>query len=153
MVHAPPPGMSGGPSGPFRDRCGRCGGALRRTELTGKPQEEDHFRGCQFLLRALLIAQYVGELEQAASESQGQGAARGDRRRQRHLQKSAKELSAAACSGNPIVAIHKLADQYAAGYQRRAKPAETAEMLMQACRALAEGKGPAPIAPVAEDDA
>lgn len=126
-------------------RCGWCGGALYRTEATGQPQQRDHEAGCKFFSRAVQVMRYVQELELAASDAKGRGASR---RSQQYLQKSVKELSAAACVGDPIRAIEILADVYAAKYEKGVKPAETAEMLMKAGRALAEGKDPAPITPI-----
>lgn len=56
--------------------------------------------GCEFFHRAVQVMRYVYELEQAASELAGRQASRVDRRR-KYLQKSVKELAAAACSDNP----------------------------------------------------
>ena len=84
---------------------------------------------------------YAKELQQAASEATGRGSAR------QYLQKSAKDLAAAACAGDPARAVERLAKDYKAGCEKGAKQAEAAEMLMRACEALARGKDPAPIIP------
>jgi hypothetical protein len=84
---------------------------------------------------------YVKELERVVSELEDQGASRSNRQRQKYLKKSAQELTAAACRSNPARAINELADQYEKG----AKSAVDAGLLMQACRALGQGKDPAPI--------
>jgi len=84
----------------------------------------------------------------AASDPPGGGASRSDRRwQQQWLHKSAKKLSEAACTGNPVHAVGGLAEEYRAECEKGLKQAGLAEMLRQACQALAEGKNPASIAP------
>jgi hypothetical protein len=82
---------------------------------------------------------YVAELKRAASA--------GVDRRRRYLQKSAKDLTTAACTDDVVLAINRLARRYEDESQRGAKTDATAEMLMQACKALAQGQDPAPIPP------
>jgi hypothetical protein len=150
MVQGPPMGPPGPPSRPrggppdsFRsERCAQCLGALYRTKATGQPWQEDHEQGCEFFSRALQVMRYVKELKRAASEPESQSASRGERR---YLQKRVKEISAAACADNPILAISVLAHKYAAECETNTKRAKTADMLMQACQALVQGKDPAPI--------
>jgi hypothetical protein len=89
---------------------------------------------------------YVEEVNRASSEPMGRGTARSDRQRQQYLQKSAAELTAAACAGDPADAVKELARNYRV--EKDPKLAETARMLRQACEALAQGKDPAAIAPV-----
>jgi len=92
---------------------------------------------------------YVDELKRSASRSAvpwGRGW-----RRRKYLRENAKELSAAACTSDPVAALKTLGDLYQAECQksgRRAKSsgkAEMAEMLMRACGQLAAGKDPAPM--------
>jgi hypothetical protein len=123
-------------------RCVACGGALYRTQASGEPQQQDHEAGCKLFSRAVQLMRYVRELELAASDPKGLGASR---RWQKYLKKETKELSAAACVGDPIRAIRIFADKYAAECGKGTKSAEVAEMLMKACQALAEGQDPAPI--------
>jgi hypothetical protein len=135
----------GGPPSPFRSgRCACCGEALHGTKVAGRPQREDHELGCEFSDRAVQVMRYVDELERAASELAGRQASRSDRRR-KYLQKSTKELTAAACADDPVLAIGRLADQYAAETKKGAEPDDIAEILMHACQALAQGRHPATI--------
>jgi hypothetical protein len=76
---------------------------------------------------------YAKELEQVSA---GSG---------RYLRKSIKELSAAACAGDPVHSITILARKYGDDAKNSTKQAEVAQMLSQACQALAQGKKPAPI--------
>ena len=87
---------------------------------------------------------FVEELKRAASETEG----RGSRRRRRYLHDGAKELSAAACADDPILAVGSLADKYEDEYEKGAKQADAAEMLSRACQDLARGKDPGPITPI-----
>jgi hypothetical protein len=90
---------------------------------------------------------YVDELQRSASESAapwGPG-----RRRRKYLRENAKKLSVTACTSDPVAALRTLGDLYQAEYDtpgKRATMPEMAEMLMLACRQLALGKDPAPIA-------
>ena len=146
MAEAPPPRLPGGPPGAFRSsRCGWCGGMLYDTLATGQPQREDHEPGCEFLDRAVQVIRYAKELQQAASEWLGRGVNRKDRKWLRYLEKSAIELSAAACADNPGLAVDGLAKKYAVECEKDVKKAGVAEMLSEACRALAKGHDPAPI--------
>ena len=115
-----------------------CGGDLRRTKAAGHPVQADHQPGCEVFSKAVQVMRYAEELGRAA-------AAGGDRKRRRYLQESAKDLSAAACVDDVVLAVNRLAFQYEKESQRGAKTSATAEMLMQACKALAQGKDPAPI--------
>jgi len=80
--------------------------------------------------------QYVQELQRAAAGSGG-----------RYMRRSIKELSTAACAGDPVIAIATLARKYTGDVEKGIKQAGVAEMLNQACQALAQGKDPAPISP------
>jgi hypothetical protein len=93
---------------------------------------------------------YAGEVNRSASQSSalwGRG-----RRRRKYLRESAKQLSAAACTSDPVAALKTLGDLYKAECEtpdERAKSLEKtaiAERLMRACGQLALGKDPAPIA-------
>ncbi len=121
-------------------RCTKCGGALYRTERAGQPQQGDHQADCEVFGRAVQVMRYAQELELAASQSRGIS-----RQRRGYLRRKAKELSAVACTGDPVRVIAIAADKYAVECEKGAKPADAAEMLLKACRALAEGKDPAPI--------
>jgi hypothetical protein len=135
MATAPPPPSAGAAPPPFGgNRCGWCGGSLYATEATGRPQPEDHETGCKFFDTAVQVMQYVVELEQASAGSGG-----------RYLRKSIKQLSAAACAGDPVRAITILARKYDTDAKKSTKRAEAAEILSQACQALTQGKKPAPI--------
>jgi hypothetical protein len=137
MVTAPPPGLPGAPPPPFEgNRCLYCGGSLYATQATGRPQPDDHEPHCDFFERAVQVMQYVQELERAAAGSGG-----------RYVRKGIKELISAACAGDPVRAITTLARKYAADAKKGIKEAAAAEMLNQACQALAQGKDPAPISP------
>jgi len=92
---------------------------------------------------------YVDELNRSASDSRalwGRG-----RRRRKYLRENAKKLSVAACTSDPVTALKTLGDLYQADCQtpgqrvKSPEQRELAEMLMQACGQLAEGKDPAPI--------
>ena len=115
------------------NRCGWCGGSLYATQATGQPQPGDHELGCKFFDTAVQVMAYVKELEQVSA---GSG---------RYLRKSIKELSAAARAGNPVHSITILARKYGDDAKKSTKKAEAAQMLGQACQALAQGKKPAPI--------
>jgi hypothetical protein len=117
------------------------------TEDTGRPDADDHQPGCECLERAVQVMRYAIELQRAASEPL-RGASRADRRRQHYLQKSAKELSAAACADNPVLALNRLAKKYAGDSKSKTIEAEAAEMVREACQALARGDAPALIAQV-----
>jgi len=144
MMYGPWDGEAPAPSrNSFRgNRCAGCGGELDLTNATGRPRREDHVPGCKFFDRALKVMRYAKELRQVASEPTGRGSDR-----QRYLQKNAEDLSAAACTGDPVRAVKRLAEKYKAECEKGAKQAEAAEMLMQACQALASCKDPAPITP------
>lgn len=151
MVTAPPPQPGGGPPGPFRsNRCVACGGELSGTQATGRPQRDDHLPNCTVFDRALQVMRYAEELRRTASETTGRSVFRADRRQQRYLQKKAKELSAAACADSPALAVGRLARQYEGEHGRGGKEAAIAEILMQACMALAQGQDPAPITSLSE---
>jgi hypothetical protein len=83
---------------------------------------------------------YVEELEQAAGGLERWA----DRRRRKYLQESAKEFSVAACADNPPRAIRALALQYETG-EKSINVAGANEVVIQACRALAQGKDPASV--------
>jgi hypothetical protein len=134
MVTAPPPSTPGrAPRRSGGNRCGWCGGSLYATETTGRPQPGDHELGCKFFDTAVQVMAYVKELERVSA---GSG---------RYLRKSIKELSAAACAGDPVHSIAILARKYGDDAKKSRKRAEAAQMLSQACQALAQGKKPAPI--------
>ena len=129
-------------------RCARCKGRLYYTRLKGQPQQEDHEPGCQAFSTASRMARYADELKQAAAEP-NQGGWRSNRRWRKYLLKSAKELSVAACASDPAAAVRDLGNQYQAECQAPGTPADLtrmAETLMRACRQLAQGEAPAPIA-------
>jgi hypothetical protein len=92
---------------------------------------------------------YVDELKRSASES---SVVWGRSWRRRYLRENAKKLSVAACESDPVAAISALGDLYQAECQTPGDPArlaektEIAETLMRACRQLAQGQDPAPIA-------
>jgi hypothetical protein len=127
------------------DRCGWCGGDLWGTKETGQPQSEDHLPDCEFFARACQVMQYVEKLQRATSEPTGRRPSGDVRRRQRYLQKSANELTRAACMPNPALAVGRLAKKYKAEYEKSNGQAKAAEMLSQACLTLAQGKDPGPI--------
>lgn len=132
-------------------RCAQCRGPLYQTKLKGQPRQEDHEQGCEAFIKAIRVMRYVDELKRSASEfpvAWGR-----NRRRRKYLREHAKKLSAAACASDPVAALRALADLYEAECQtpgrrvRVPEKTETAEMLMRACRRLAEGKEPAPVTP------
>jgi len=125
------------------NRCAGCGGQLYGTQAKGEPYPGDHMPRCKFLDRALQVTRYVKKLEQVASESTSLDESGSDRRR--YLQKSAKELSAAARAADPESAVRVLGERYAGECRDGARQAEVAEMLSQACQALARGEDPPPI--------
>jgi len=131
-------------------RCARCGGPLFHTKTKGQPRQEDHEQGCEAFIRAIRAMRYVDELKRSASESAGTWTR--TRRWRSYLRESAKELSVAACESDPVAAISTLGDSYQAECQKRGQgvkameQTEMAEMLMRACRRLALGQEPAPIA-------
>ena len=92
---------------------------------------------------------YVDELKQSAADS---AVAWARSWRRRYLRDNAKKLSVAACDSDPVAAVSALGDLYQAecqtGGKRVASPEKTemAEMLMLACRQLALGQDPVPIA-------
>ena len=92
---------------------------------------------------------YVNELKQSASES---AVAWGRSGRRKYLRESAKKLSVAACESDPAAAVGALGELYQAECETRGKrvpspeKTEMAEALMLACRQLALGQDPAPIA-------
>jgi hypothetical protein len=132
-------------------RCARCGGPLFHTKAKGQPRQEDHEQGCEAFIRAIRAMRYVDELKRSASASAGTWAR--TRRWRSYVRESAKKLSLAACASDPATAFSALAQAYEAECQipgRRAKTrqhTEMAEMLMRACRQLALGQDPGPIAP------
>lgn len=130
-------------------RCAQCKEPLYHTKAKGQPRQEDHEQGCEAFIRAIRVMRYVDELKRSASESP---AAWGrNRRRRKYLRENAKKLSAAACASDPVAALGALGDSCQAEGQtpgqrvRAREKAEMAEMLMRACRQLAQGKDPAPI--------
>jgi hypothetical protein len=131
-------------------RCARCKGPLYRTLGKGQPRQEDHEQGCEAYIKAMRIMRYVDELKRAAAQPGRR--TRDTRRRRKYLQTGAKEMSVTACQSDPEAAITALGDLYQAECQKPAKSAkvtertELAEMLMRACRQLARGQHPAPIA-------
>jgi hypothetical protein len=128
-------------------RCVRCNGPLYQTKLKGQPRQEDHEQGCEAFIRAIRVVRYADELKRAASDPH-QGGGRSNRRRRKYLLENAKKLSVAACEPDPAAAVHDLSDQYQAEGQARGAPADTTqltEMLMRACRRLAQGEAPPPI--------
>jgi len=92
---------------------------------------------------------YVDELKRSASGSRAVWGR--NRRRRKYLRENAKKLSAAACASDPVAALEALGDLCEAEAQtpgrrvRARDKAELAEMLMRACRQLAQGKDPAPV--------
>lgn len=138
MPYAPPLNL-------YSNRCAVCGQSLRRTVLTGKPERQDHAQGCLNFGKALKVMRYVDGLVQAGSELKGPVKSRQDRIQREYLAKGAKELTAAACADDVVLALGKLRDRYAAerGLERAA--AQIIEMLKQACEALVKGSDPAPI--------
>lgn len=129
-------------------RCAQCKGRLYHTRLKGQPRQEDHEQGCQAFISAMRVVRYADELKQAAAEP-NQGGWRRNRRWRKYLLKNAKKLSAAACESDPPAAVRDLGNQYQAECQAPGTPADLtqiAETLMRACRQLALGEAPAPIA-------
>lgn len=132
-------------SSPFGStRCDWCKGALYKTLATRRPQQKDHKEGCEYFRIAAKVMQYAEGLQAAASDPIGGDASRSGREQRRYLQRSAKKLSEAACTGNPVSAVEVLAEGYGAEWVKGADLA--AKMLMQACRQLAQGLDPEPIA-------
>jgi hypothetical protein len=128
-------------------RCVRCEGPLQHTKAKGQPRQEDHEQGCEAFITAFRIMQYVDELKRATARPDPEGQLRTHRRR-RYLREGAKTLTVAACEPDPAAAVGALGDFYQAQCQARGKPARTTElteMLMRACRQLAQGKAPAPV--------
>jgi len=131
-------------------RCARCGEPLFHTKAKGQPRQEDHQQGCEAFIRAIRAMRYVDELKRSASESAGTWIR--TRRRRSYVRESANKLSVAACESDPVAAISALGDFYQAECQTGGKRVkapertEVAEMLMRACRQLALGQAPAPIA-------
>lgn len=147
----PGPVPPGARRGTFRlIRCARCAGPLYHTKAKGEPRQEDHQPGCEAFIRAAGMMRYAAELRRAASES---AAVWGRSWRRRYLRENAKKLSVAACEGDPAGAVGVLGDLYQAECEARgsgvnfAEKTEMAETLMRACRQLALGQDPAPIAP------
>jgi hypothetical protein len=145
----PGPIPPGGRHGTIRlIRCVGCRGALYRTKAKGQPRQEDHEQGCEVFIRAMQVMRYADELKRSASESAPWG--RGWRRR-RYLRESAKKLSVAACTSDPVAAVKTLGDLYQAECQtpgqRVKRPEKTAmaKMQIRACEQLALGNDPAPI--------
>ncbi len=129
-------------------RCAQCKGRLYHTRLKGQPRQEDHEQGCQAFISAMRVVRYADELKQAAAEP-NQGGWRRNRRWRKYLLKNAKKLSAAACESDPPAAVRDLGNQYQAECQAPGTSAgltQIAETLMRACRQLALGEAPAPIA-------
>lgn len=129
-------------------RCARCKGRLYYTKLKGQPQQEDHEQGCAAFITAVRVVGYADELKQAAS-GPNQGGWRSNRRWRKYLLSNAKKLSVAACESDPPAAVRNLGHQYQAECQAPGTPADLtrmAETLMRACRQLAQGEVPAPIA-------
>jgi hypothetical protein len=131
-------------------RCVSCGGPLFYTKLKGQPRQEDHEQGCEAFIRAIRAMRYVDELKRSASESAGTWTH--TRRWRRYSRECAKRLSLAACEGDPVAAIGAVGDSYEAECQTGGKrlkaieQTEMAETLMRACRQLALGQDPGPIA-------
>ena len=129
-------------------RCARCQGPLYQTKLKGRPRQEDHEQGCEAFITAIRVERYADELKRAASEPSHPGW-RGNRRCRKYLLENVKRLSVAACEPDPAAAVQALGDQYLVEGQARDMPADTtrvAEMLMRACKLLAAGQAPPPIA-------
>ena len=132
--------------GPFRAmNCLKCGGPLRLTNARGRPQQEDHVGGCESFRLAVPVILYADELKQAAAGPNERRISRGDKKRREYLTKSAKELTTASCSANVSVALNSLLYQYKIKYFKNGQLAPTAQMLMEACSALAQGIAPAPV--------
>lgn len=128
-------------------RCAQCKGRLYHTRLKGQPRQEDHEQGCQAFIKAIRVVRYADELKRAASEP-NQGGWRSNRRWRKYLLENAKKLSVAACEPDPAAALRDLSDQCEAECRAPGTPADTtrmAEMLMRACRRLAQGEAPMPI--------
>lgn len=129
-------------------RCAQCKGSLYHTRLNQQPRQEDHEPGCPAFTMAIQVVRYAGQLKQAAAEPH-QGGWRRNRRWRKYLLENAKKLSVAALGSDPPAAVRDLGDQYQADGQASGAPADTtrmAETLMRACRQLALGEAPAPIA-------
>jgi len=146
----PGPVPPGGRQGTIRlIRCARCEGPLYHTKAKGQPRQEDHKQGCEAFITAIQVTRYVDELKRSASES---AVAWGRSWRRRYLRENAKKLSVAACESDPAAAISALGHSYQAQCStsskrgKAAEQTEMAKMLMQACRQLALGQNPAPIA-------
>lgn len=120
-------------------RCDYCGGMLHSTLSTGEPQQQDHFEGCEFFAVACLAAQYAKSLAGASS-----GSASSSRGGQKYLRKNAKELARAALTANPVAELEKLAVKYDAEYEKGIKQAAYAQLLSDACQALARCTTPSP---------
>jgi hypothetical protein len=131
-------------------RCVQCKGSLYRTMGKGQPRQEDHEQGCEAYIKAMRVMRYVEELKRAAAQPD-QGGWNSSRRRRKYLRTAAKEMSVAACQGDPAAAMTALGELYQAECQKPARSAKVtertvmAEMLMRACRQLALGHHPAPI--------
>jgi len=132
-------------------RCVRCGGPLFHTKTKGRPRQEDHQQGCEAFIKAMRAMRYVDELKRSASASAG--AWTRTRRWRSYMRECAKTLTLAACESDPAAAISALGDSYQAECQTRGKRVKEreqtvmAEMLVRACRRLALGQDPEPIAP------
>jgi hypothetical protein len=132
-------------------RCVRCGEPLFHTKAKGQPRQEDHEPGCQAFIRAIRTMRYVDELKRSASASAGTWIRTW--RWRNYVREGAKKLSLAACASDPDAALGALGDSYQAECQipaerlKARQQAAMAEMLMRACRQLARGQEPDPIAP------
>lgn len=131
----PPDGSVGSaPGGAFySNRCVGCGGRLDATRRERRPRPEDHLRPCASFELAVRIMQYVKDLESVMP-----------RAGQRDLRKHIKDLAAVACTDDPDWELRSLYLRLEedSGDEPDPEQAVTAEMLGEACRALAEGRDP-----------
>jgi hypothetical protein len=132
-------------------RCARCGGPLFHTKTKGRPRQEDHQQGCEAFIKAIRAMRYVDELHRSASASAGTWTF--TRRWRSCVRDCAKSLTLAACESDPAAAISALGDFYQSECQTPGKRVKArqqtamTEMLMRACRRLALGQDPEPVAP------
>jgi hypothetical protein len=95
--------------------------------------------GCEFFPTAHQAMECSLRLRQTASGSTG--VSHGIRR---YLEDAAAELARAACSGDPPLALSRLASKYGAERSKDIEKAAFAELLSQTCQTLARGGVPGP---------
>lgn len=130
------------------NRCRGCGWLQPYTQ--SMPRQRNHAPCCEYYRRAHQAMLYVEELRRVASDLKQRGVSGEDDQWRKYLEEGADEITMAACKSNVVYALAELGRQYNTEIQKRhrsAEAAESAEMLMKACNALAHGELPDPIKP------